>query len=365
MIKNKRPPGGNNKSGAAAKSSGPETQTQEDKMHYIGLDVHKKTIAYCAKTVDGTIVDEGTIQALRPDLEAWAAARPAAWKGTLEATMFSGWIYDTLKPHADDLAVAHPASLVAITRAKKKSDKLDSRKLSDLTRINMVPRVWMPPRQQRELRRLLRFRNRLVQQAVWNKNRIATLLMELGEPYTKSKLHSKKYFEPLVDQLEACETDLLLLGVSRDRVEATLAIVRQIENRLLSHASLVKRVELLRTIPGVGAITALTWALEIGDVKRFGKIDQAISYCGLCSRLDESAGKSRRGPLSKQRNGHLQHVLIEAAKVAPRWNEELARLHTREVERGHRNRATLAPARQLVTLLLAVERRGTAYERRE
>ncbi len=334
-------------------------------MHFIGLDVHKKTIAYCAKTAAGTIVDEGTIQALRLELEAWAAARPAPWKGTLEATMFSGWIYDTLKPHAVDLAVAHPASLEAITRAKKKSDKLDGRKLSDLTRANLVPRVWMPPRQQRELRRLLRFRNRLVQQAVWNKNRIATLLMELGEPYTKSKLHTKRYFEPFVDRLEACETDLLLLGVSRDRVEATLAIVRKIENKLLTHPSLAKRVELLRTIPGVGAITALTWALEIGDVKRFGKIDEAVSYYGLCSRLNESAGKSRRGPLSKQRNGHLQHVLIEAAKLAPRWNDQLARLHADEVARGHRNQATVALARKLVALLLAVERRGTGYEKRE
>ena len=306
-------------------------------MHFIGLDVHKKTIAYCAKTADGTIVDEGTIQALRPELKAWAAARPAPWKGTLEA----------------------------ITRAKKKSDKLDGRKLSDLTRVNMVPRVWMPPRQQRELRRLLRFRHRLVEQAVWNKNRIATLLMELGEPYTKSKLHTKKYFEPFVDQLEACETDLLLLGVSRDRVEATLSIVRKIENKLLTHPSLAKRVELLRTIPGVGAITALTWALEIGEVKRFDKIDQAVSYCGLCSRLNESAGKSRRGPLSKQRNGHLQHVRIEAAKLAPRWNDQLARLHADEVARGHRNQATLALARKLVALLLAVDRRGTAYEKRE
>ena len=90
-------------------------------MHYIGLDVHKKTIAYCAKTADGTIVDEGTIQALRPELKEWAAARPARWKGTLEATMFSGWIYDTLEPHADDLAVAHPASLEAITRAKRRA----------------------------------------------------------------------------------------------------------------------------------------------------------------------------------------------------------------------------------------------------
>jgi len=296
-------------------------------MHYIGLDVHKKIIAYCAKTANGTIVDEGTIQSLRPELEEWAAARPARWKDTLEATMFSGWIYDTLEPHADDLAVAHPASLEAITRAKKKSDKLDSRKLSDLTRINMVPRVWMPPRQQRELRRLLRFRNRLVQQAVWNKNRIATLLMELGRltPNPNSTPRNISY---------------------RSWINSRLA-----KPTCCCSAS--------------AAITALTWALEIGDVKRFGKIDQAVSYCGLCSRLNESAGKSRRGPLSKQRNGPLQHVLIEAAKLAPRWNGQLARLHADEVARGHRNQATLAVARKLVALLLAVERRGTGYERRE
>ncbi len=81
--------------------------------------------------------------------------------------------------------------------------------------------------------------------------------------------------------------------------------------------------------------------------------------------MNESAGKSKRGPLSKQRNAHLQHVLIEAAKLAPRWNDELARLHAREIERGHRNRATIQVARKLVALLLAVDRRGTDYEPRQ
>jgi hypothetical protein len=84
----------------------------------------------------------------------------------------------------------------------------------------------------------------------------------------------------------------------------------------------------------------------------------------LCARLDESAGKAKRGPLSKQRNRHLQRVLIEAAKLAPRWNEELAALHARECERGHRNRATVEVARALVARLRAVDRRGTPYEKR-
>ena len=58
-------------------------------------------------------------------------------------------------------------------------------------------------------------------------------------------------------------------------------------------------------------------------------------------------------------------MLIEAAKLVPRWNDQLARLHADEVARGHRNQATLAVARKLVALLLAVDRRGTGYEKRE
>jgi transposase len=127
---------------------------------------------------------------------------------------------------------------------------------------------------------------------------------------------------------------------------------------------LKERVERLMSIPGVGVVTALTWALEIGEVERFRSIARAISYCGLCSAQDNSAGKDKRGPISKQRNKHLQRVLVEAAHLAPRWNDELRALHERELQRGPKNRATLAVARKLVALLLAVDRRKTPYEER-
>jgi transposase len=73
----------------------------------------------------------------------------------------------------------------------------------------------------------------------------------------------------------------------------------------------------LRTVPGVGPITALTWALEMGDVSRFRTLRQAISYCGLCGDERSSADKVMWMPLSKQRNKHIQRVLVEAAKPAP------------------------------------------------
>ena len=69
-------------------------------IDYIGFDIHKKTISFCAKALDGTILDEGTIPALRTKLLAWAQARPRPWIGAMEATLFTGWIYDLLKPLA-------------------------------------------------------------------------------------------------------------------------------------------------------------------------------------------------------------------------------------------------------------------------
>ena len=66
-------------------------------------------------------------------------------------------------------------------------------------------------------------------------------------------------------------------------------------------AQVPESVLALIKIPGVGPITALTWALEIGDVSRFQSVKQAVSYCGLCSAERSSADKLVRMPISKQR----------------------------------------------------------------
>ena len=119
---------------------------------------------------------------------------------------------------------------------------------------------------------------------------------------------------------------------------------------------LAERIKRLRTVPGVGPITALTWALEIGDVTRFRSIKQAISYCGLCGDEKSSADKQMRTPLSKQRNKHIQRALVEAAKLAPRQDHDLGAVYEKEKQKGNANRATLAVARKMVAYLLAVDR---------
>jgi transposase len=332
-------------------------------VHYIGFDVHKKTISYCVKTAAGEIVEEGTIASQRNVLRAWAAARRQPWQGAMEATLFSGWIYDTLKPYSGGLEMAHPAKMKAISSGKKKSDAIDARMIADLLRCNLLPSCYVATARIRELRRLLRYRSLVVSEAVRMKNKMAGLLMETGAEYVKEKLHGKKYFATLLEELqEVPESVIDLLRLSRGALEMFESTQRRLIQELLADAELRERVDRLKSIPAVGEITALTWALEIGDPKRFGSAGEAMSYCGLTAALKSSAGKQQRGPISKQRNHWLQTTLIEAAKLAPRWNAQLAALHARELERGHRNRATLAVARKLVSYLLAVDKSGVRFE---
>jgi len=334
--------------------------------HYIGLDIHKRTVAYCEKRADGKVISSGTFRTDHPSVLAWATERRTPWIGGMEATLFTGHLYETLSPFAVELQVGHPLRIKAITAAKHKNDRKDAATLADLLRADLFPQCHMVSPEVRELRRLLRYRNFLVREAVRMKNKTTGLLMEVGAVYDGSRVHRERYFNELLDTLDDVPPSVVdLLQTTRNGLEMFQEAQTRLIKALLHHGHLCERVERLMSIDGVGPVTALTWALEIDTPERFSNLKRVVSYCGLCSGQNESAGKNKSGPLSKQRNPHLQTVLIEAAKLAPRWNESLALVRAAELERsGQRNRATCAVARKLVAYLMAVDKSGQPWEDR-
>src|SRR5246127_2833755 len=171
-------------------------------------------------------------------------------------------------------------------------------------------------------RRTLRYRHLLVRQMVQMKNRVSGLLMETGVEYNKQRLHKVSYFRELLSGNEEIPPSIRpLLKLSRETIERCQKTEYALVSSLQRDPMLVERIKRLRTVPGVGPITALTWALEIADVSRLRTIKNAISYCGLCGGERSSADKAMRMPLSKQRNKHIQHAFVEAAKLAPRQSQ--------------------------------------------
>ena len=118
------------------------------------------------------------------------------------------------------------------------------------------------------------------------KNRVSGLLMETGVSHNKRQFHRVGYFRDLMASNENIDESIRpLLQLSRDTIarlgKTESALVRSLQRDPL----LTARVQRLKTVPGVGPITALTWALEMGDISRFRSIRQAIRYCGLCGDI--------------------------------------------------------------------------------
>jgi transposase len=158
-------------------------------MYFIGLDVHKRTISYCVKDAAGLVHQEGKIGSTRRELDGWIRTMPQPRMIAMEATIFTGWIYDHLLPHAEKVKVAHPLMLRAIAAAKKKNDKIDAGKIADCLRCDFLPECHMASTEIRDRRRTLRYRNLVIKQMVQMKNRVSGLLMETGVSYNKQRLH--------------------------------------------------------------------------------------------------------------------------------------------------------------------------------
>jgi len=189
-------------------------------MYYIGLDVHKKTISYCVKDASGQVHREGTVRATRNELDGWVRTLPEPRIIAMEATIFTGWIYDHLLPHADQVKVAHPLMLRAIAAAKKKNDRIDAGKIADCPRCDFLPECHMASTEIRDRRRSLRYRHLLVRQMVQMKNRISGLLMETGVSHNKQRLHKVGYFRELISKNEEVPESIRpLLRLSRETID--------------------------------------------------------------------------------------------------------------------------------------------------
>jgi transposase len=328
--------------------------------HFVGLDVHKQVIAFCAKAADGTIEDEDKIKSTRSELDRWVERMPnrETWVAGMETTMFSHWIYHHLKSRGVNVMMGHAAQMKAISAGKKKSDKIDARTIADLLRCNMFPSCYVISPELGALRRQMRFRRKVVDEQTRFKNHTAGMLMQQGVEYERRRLHGKRYFAELMKTNAWVEDEMRpLLRFNREQIETLGQMDKRLIGMLEKHPLLQQRVAALQKIDGVGPVTALTWALEIGTPTRFPSIKKAQSYAGLTSAFWESAGKQKHGPISKQRNAHLQSVIIETAKLAPINNETLKAVYQKQRASGaDENVATLEVSRKLVGYLLAADR---------
>jgi transposase len=338
-------------------------------MHYVGLDVHAKRSSLCILNGDGKVVKQETVRGAWPAaverLRAAGAAAGAPLSVCYEASCGYGPLHDALSPLAAHVAVAHPGAVRLIFKAKKKSDRVDARKLATLLYLGQVPRVHVPSADVRQWRKLIELRQSLLAGRVAEKNRVRAVLRANAIAVPKRPGLWTRKGAAWLASLELPAAERLAVDLAAEEIASVDARLKRVEAELAKYAAAHPGVALLMTVPGVGVRTAEAFVAYVDDPSRFARVRQAGSYFGLVPRLDSSAGKDRRGHITREGPGTVRKLLTEAAWQSVRRDPASRALFDR-ITRGKADRrkiAAVAVAHRLCRVMAAMLRTGEAYRR--
>jgi transposase len=277
----------------------------------------------------------------------------------VEASGNSQWFLDLLQRLGHEVWLGNAAEIRASYVRKQKTDKRDAGHILKLLIEGRFPRLWTPSVEQRDLRQLLIHRHKLVEIRTRVKNGLQHLAMNRG-------LQKKRKLWSVRGRIEF--EKLLLEGWAARRKEDLLGLLEQLSRQIgeldeavATAAEQNPQARLLMTQPGVGPITALAFVLTIGDVSRFQRSKQVSSYLGLIPRERSSGGKQRFGSISKQGNGFVRMLLVEAAQATNRWDEGFRRQYAARCHHKPKAVAKVASARKLAVRLYWMLRSNTPY----
>jgi transposase len=315
---------------------------------FIGMDIHKHYFAAVGVDADQNVVfgpHQGTIQSL----ETWAAKNLSLQDAVvIEMTTNTYAVYDALKPFVGSVTVVHPPYVALIVRAQVKTDRKAALTLAQLHAAGLLPGIWVPPVEVRELRVLVAQRSKMVRLSSIAKCRLHSLLhrkrvaapegVEIFSPECQDWWNEL----PLSKLERACLlSDLNTLRFARGEIE-------RLEDCLKEQAGQDERVPLLVQISGIGYLTAITILAAIGDISRFPSAKQLVGYAGLGARVHDSGVSHTTGRITKTGRRDLRRAMVDAANQAVRHHPHWIEDYEKRFPHLGRSKTVVAVARKLL-----------------
>ena len=335
-------------------------------MHYVGVDYHKKYSYIVVKDREGKVERRGTVNNNREDLHNFLEPYRSG-KAVLEATRNWGLIYDWLEEILDDVVLAHPLKVRAIAEARIKTDKISADILCDLLRANLLPEAYVPTRETRDAKNILRQRMFFVRVQTMVKNRIYTILDRHPEILLQAPDVSDLFGASGMEWLR----QTVLPGKDNYLLASEIELLQVLKQKIFESNEAVKdlakgdkRVKLLRSIPGIGPFFSVLVANEIDDISRFSDEKKLCAYAGLVPSTYASGGKAFHGRITKTGNKWLRWAFIEAVSPAIKTDADLYAYYQRlKISKGA-NAARVATSRRLLTIVYRVLNQERLYDRR-
>ncbi len=335
-------------------------------MNYVGIDYHKKYSVVTAVDKEGQIMRTGRLDNSPQSFHEFLTSLGGSCKAVLETTRTWGVLYDLLEEIdcVETVTLAHSLKVRAIADAKVKTDKIDSHILAQLLRVNLIPAAYVPPKETRAFKEMVRQRVFLVRMRTRLKNRIHALIDRQHIPLPpvsdifgrQGTEYLKKIKLPAVDGVILKE-NLALLDHFND-------LVKEAEHEIQHLIGKDPRVKLLKSVPGLGPTLAAVVALEIDDIRRFTEAPKLASYIGLVPSTHASGGKIFHGPLMHMSNKWLRWAFVEAAWVAMRSSPYCRSFYESRKRNKGSHTAIIALARRLSEIVWHILNENREYQER-
>jgi len=330
---------------------------------YLGIDLHLKRTYMVLMDQTGEVIDERRIS--NNDIDEYLIERvPKNTHAVMEATRNWAFMYDQLSQHVDRVDLAHPKELKAISTAAVKADHIDAKVLANLARMDFLPTAYAAPKDIRDLRMYIRHRDQLVRMCTQVKNRTHAVLASYNIAYPVSDIFGVEGREHLE---EVMETKLRTSAkkVLHDHLYLIDELSKQIEiieAEIKLSPEQKQMVRLLKTVPGIGKVTATTIIAEIGDIHRFHSAKALCNWAGLTPKIHSSDVIVRHGRISKQGSSLLRGAMTRAATVASRSSKRWYAVHENLATRCGKKAAKVAIARRLLTVVYYMLKRNEPYQ---
>jgi transposase len=302
---------------------------------FIGLDVHKETIAVAIAESGRDEVRSYGVIANTPRTVARVLKKLGA-VARLRVCYEAGPCGYVLFRQVTQLGIActvvAPALIPAKPGDKIKTDRKDAAKLARLHRAGELTAVAVPTPEQEALRELTRARQTAQQDAHRARQRVRTFLLRQGiaEPAT-TKRWSARYRTWLAGLHLDDAVQQTVLTELRQTLAETEARVERLTAAVAAQATSGPFAELIRALTslrGIAVVSAVTLVAELGDPGRFDSPRQLMAFAGLVPSEHSSGGREQRGRITKTGNAHVRYVVTEAAwhcRRQPHVSRELAR----------------------------------------
>ncbi len=335
-------------------------------MNYVGVDYHKKYSHVTAIDEEGKVTRSKRLENKPEQFEEFFKRLGGPSEAVLEASRTWGVMYDLLEEleEVESVELAHSQKVRAIAEAKIKTDKIDSHILAQLLRADLIPAAYIPGKQTRSYKEMIRQRVFLVRMRTRLKNRIHVLLDRIHVPLPSvTDLFGKRGTEYL-KKLNLPGVDGEIMKENLKLLETFNQLIKEAEREIASVLGEDPRVKLLRTVPGLGPILAAVVALEIDRIERFLSPSKLASYTGLVPSTYASGGRIFHGKLLPMSNKWLKWALVEAAWGSIRTSPYCrVYFENRKRQKGPHT-AAIALARRLSEIIWHVLKENRVYEER-